>query len=131
METLHQLEDGFGDLKDLESCTQQLKDVVGIDSTDSTSGIGLSSLLKQWIQGCASLHPTWRHFFWALREIKLNNLANQIESYLSGMAAEQETSSNFDLSPDSEGEEEKNEGENHYSMKYKFCHTYIAFTCMP
>ena len=64
-----------------------------------------------WLQGRASLHPTWRHFFWVLREIKLNHLAEQIEVYLSGVAVEQAATSNLDPSPGSEEEDKEKEGE--------------------
>ena len=72
------------------------------------------SLLKMWIQGRASLRPTWRHFFWALREIKLNHLADQMETFLSGVAVDLTATSNLDVSPGSEeteGREEDNKQE--------------------
>jgi hypothetical protein len=56
-----------------------------------------SSLLEMWVQGRASLRPTWRHFFWALREIKLNHLADQIEASLTGVAVEQVATSTVTL----------------------------------
>ena len=111
MKALRKLE-GFGviNLKTLESYKRQLIDVVGIEATDLTS-VRLASLLEIWIQGRASLDPTWRHFFWALRETKLNHFANQIESYLNGVVAEQETSSNLDPNADRDGSERGGEGE--------------------
>ena len=101
---------GVLNLNDLETYTEQLNDAVGIEATDFTY-FSLSSLLEMWIQGCASLDPTWRHFFWALREAKLSHFANQIESYLSGVVAEQETTSNLHPNTDIEGSERGGEGE--------------------
>ena len=103
--------EGFGvmNLKTLESYKRQLIDIVGIVATDLTS-VSLSFLLEMWIQGRASLDPTWRHLFWALRETKLNHFANQIESCLNGVVAEQETTSNLDPNADRGGSEGGGEG---------------------
>ena len=122
MEALHELE-GFGviNLKNLESYTKQLNDAVGIEATDLT----LYSLLEMWIEGRASLDPTWRHLFWALRETKLNHLANQIESYLSGVVAEQETS-NLDPNPDREASERGGEGESRREIMLSFLHVHFS-----
>ena len=97
-------------LKNLENYTKQLKDTVGCEASYLTN-FSLSSLLEIWIQGHASLDPTWRHFFWALRETKLGHVANQIESYLNGVVAEQETSFNLDPNADREGSERGGKGE--------------------
>ena len=101
---------GVLNLKNLESYKKQLNEAVGIEATDLTYN-SLSSLLEMWIEGRASLDPTWRHLFWALRETKLNHFANQVESYLNGVVAKQETSSNLDPNPDSEASERGGEGE--------------------
>ena len=107
MVALHKLE-GFG-INNLERYKKQLNDAVGIniEATD----LAISSLLEMWIQGRASLDPTWRHLFWALRETKLNHFANQIEFYLNGVVTEQETSSNLDPNTDREVSERGGEGE--------------------
>ena len=102
MEALSQLEQiGITSLRELETYKRPLQSVVGMDKVDLSID-NSSSLLEMWVQGHASLHPTWRHFFWALREIKLNHLADQIEAFLSGVAVEQATTSNLDISPGSE-----------------------------
>ena len=89
METLSRLERiGIRPLQELEAYKGQLQSVVGMDEVDLPID-NSSSLLEMWIQGRASLRPTWRHFFWALREIKLNHLADQIEASLSGVAVVQ------------------------------------------
>ena len=110
MVALRELE-GFGaiDLKTLENSKIQLNDAVGIEATDLTS-ISLSSLLEIWIQGRASIDPTWRHLVWALRQTKLYHFANQVESYLNGVVAEQEMSSNLDPNADRDGSERGGEG---------------------
>ena len=104
---------GIISLRELDTHKRPLQCVVGIDKVDLPID-NSSSLLEMWIQGHASLRPTWRHFFWALREIKLNHLADQIESFLSGVAVEQAATSNLDVSPGSEeteGREEDNKQE--------------------
>ena len=101
---------GVINLNNLERYTKQLNDAIGIEAAVLTYN-SLSSLLQMWIEGRASLDPTWRYFFWALRETKLSHFANQIESYLNGVVVEQETSSNLDPNPDIEGSERGGEGE--------------------
>ena len=88
METLLQLEEkGVFNLRELEALKTQLQSVTGVSTIYST----VFSILDMWIQGCASasLRPTWRHFLWALREIKLNHLADRLETFLSEMTGEQ------------------------------------------
>jgi hypothetical protein len=113
METLSRLEQiGMSSLRELESYRSPLQSVVGMDKDLSIENS--STLLEMWVQGRASLRPTWRHFFWALREIKLNHLADQIEASLSGVAVEQAAASTLDVSPGSEeteGREEDNKQE--------------------
>ena len=114
MEALSRLQlFGITCFREFDAYKRPLQSVVGIDKVDLPIDSSFS-LLKMWIQGCASLRPTWRHFFWALREIKLNHLADQIESFLSGVAIEQAAASNLDVSPGSEeteGREEDNKQE--------------------
>ena len=100
-------------LRELDTYQSPLQSVVGMDKVDLPIDNSFS-LLEMWVQGRASLRPTWRHFFWALREIKLNHLADQIEAFLSGVAVEQAATSNLDVSPGSEeteGREEDNKQE--------------------
>ena len=111
METLSQFERiGIRPLEELETYKSQLQTVVGMDKVDLPID-NSSSLLNMWVQGRASLRPTWRHFFWALREIKLNHLADQIEASLSVVAVDLTATSNSDISPggeETEGREEDN-----------------------
>ena len=111
MEALFRLEQiGVTPLRELDPYIRPLQSVVGVDISIDNS----SSLLEMWVQGRASLRPTWRHFFWALREIKLNHLADQIEAFLNGVAVEQAATSILDVSPGSEereGGEEDNKQE--------------------
>ena len=110
MKSLEKMEgSGVLILKDLEGCTQQLKDAVGIAGL---AGFNLSSLLEVWIKGYANLHPTWRHLVWALREIKLAHVADQIEHLVSGLTTDLERPDK-DSSPksdESERGEEEDEG---------------------
>ena len=107
MEILSQFERiGIRPLQELEAYKSQLQSVVGMDKVDLSIDDS-SSLLEMWVQGHASLRPTWRHFFWALREIKLNHLADLIEASLSIEQAA--------MSEETEGREEDNkqdQGEN-------------------
>ena len=106
METLSQLEQiGIRPLRELETYKSQLQSIVGMDKVELPID-NSSSLLEMWVQGRASLRPTWRHFFWTLREIKLNHLADQIEASLSGVAVEQAA-----ISEETEGREEDNKQE--------------------
>ena len=106
METLSRLEQiGIRALQELEAYKSQLQSVVGMENIDFPIDNSFS-LLEMWVQGCASLRPTWRHFFWALREIKLNHLADQIEASLSGVAVEQAA-----ISEEREGGEKDNKQE--------------------
>ena len=99
MEALSRLEQfGITSSRELDPYVRPLQSVVGVDLPIDNS----SSLLEMWVQGRASLRPTWRHFFWALREIKLNRLADQIEAFLNGVAVEQAATSNLDVGPGSE-----------------------------
>ena len=114
---------GITSLRELDTHTRPLQSVVGMDKVDLPTDSSFS-LLEMWVQGRASLRPTWRHFFWALREIKLNHLADQMESFLSGVAVEQTATSNLDVSlgsKETEGREEDNkqeEGENKLDTSY-------------
>ena len=118
---LSQLEQiGLTTLRELDAHISPLRSVVGMVLPIDNSSL----LLEMWVQGHASLCPTWRHFFWALREIKLNHLADQIEAFLSGVAVEQAATSNLDVSPGSEeteGREEdskQEQGENKLDTSY-------------
>ena len=114
MKTLSRLKQmGDTSIRELEAYKSPLQSVVGMDKVDLPIDNSFS-LLEMWVQGYASLRPTWRHFFWALREIKLNHLADQIEAFLSGVAVEQAATSNLNVSPGSaetEGREEDNKQE--------------------
>ena len=111
MEAISRLEQfSTKSLVELEAHKRPLQSVVGMDKVDLPIDNSFS-LLEMWIQRRASLRPTWRHFFWALREIKLNHLADQIEALLSGATVEQAATSNLDVNPGSdetEGREEDN-----------------------
>ena len=114
MEALSQLElFGVTPLRELEAYKTPLQSVTGMDKVDIPTHVDDSfSLLEIWLRGHASLRPTWRHFFWALREIKLNHLVDQIEAFLSGAAVDQAATSDLDVSPGSEGTEGREEDHN-------------------
>ena len=111
MDALSRLElFGVAPLRELEAYKAPLQSVTGMDKVDLPTYVDDSfSLLEMWVQGRASLHSTWRHFFWALREIKLNYLADQIEAFLSGVAVDQAATSDLDVSPGSERTEGREE----------------------
>ena len=101
---------GIEPLAELEAHKRPLQSVVGMDKVDLPIDNSFS-LLEMWVQGHASLCPTWRHFFWVLREIKLNHLADHIEAFLSGVAIEQAATSNLDVSEETEEENKHKQGE--------------------
>ena len=108
MEALSRLEGvGVTIFNKLEDYKQPLQSVIGIETVDVSAELNSFSILKTWLQGHANIRPTWKHFIWALREIQLSHLADQIESYLSGASVEQELSSNWSPTPGSEWREEE------------------------
>ena len=111
MKALSRLEEiGVTVFNELEDYKQPLQSVIGIEIVDLPTELNSSSILSTWLQGRASLRPTWRHFIWALREIHLSHLADQIELYLCEASVEQ--ASSFTLGPTPESEEpEKREEE--------------------
>ena len=94
---------------ELDDYKQQLQSVIGIEIVDLPTELNSFSILNTWLQGRARLRPTWRHFFWALREIQLGHLADQIESCLSGWSIEQTSSFNLGPTPESEEPEWREE----------------------
>ena len=114
MEALSRFEHfGITPLRELEAYNTPLQSVTGMDKVYLPTHVDDSfSLLEMWVKGRASLRPTWRHFFWALREIKLNHLADQIEAFLSGVAVDQTSTSDLDVSPGSDGTEGREEDHN-------------------
>ena len=118
---------GVINLEDLEMHKMQLANAVGIEAADLNISDSSLQLLEMWIKGPSKLRPTWRHFFWALREIKIAHIADHIEHYFSGMMAEQETPSEVDPSSRSEESERREEevelqGEN---CKENFIPSYV------
>ena len=91
MEGLHQLEEfGVLNLEDLEKHKHEFEHAIGLNVADLSS----LRLFEMWTQGHASLHPTWQNLFSTLRQIKLNELADDIEHYLFEMVRDEELSSN-------------------------------------
>ena len=115
MEVLRWLEEiGVTIFSKLEDYKEPLQSVIGIEIVNLPTELNSFSILETWLQGHASLHPTWRHFIWAMREIHLSHLADQVEYYINGTSIEQASSSNLDLtleSEEQEGREDKDKGE--------------------
>ena len=115
IEALSHLEkNGIPIFNELEDYKQSLQSVIGIEIVDFPTEFDLVSVLNMWLQGRASLRPTWRHFIWALRETHLSHLADQIEHCVSEVSVEQALSSNLGPTPESEeadGREEEDKGE--------------------
>ena len=107
-------------LREIEAYKRPLQSVMGMDEVDLPID-NLFSLLEMWVQGRASLRPTWRHFLWALREIKLNHLADQMEAFLSGVAVEQVATSNLGISPKSEETKGRKEDNKQEQGEIKYC----------
>lgn len=81
-------EAGIINLQEIEAHTQQLQSIIKVKHFEANKGY--DSLLRLWIKGHGGLHPTWRHLFWVLREIKLNHMADQIESHFHLLAIDHE-----------------------------------------
>ena len=106
VEALSRLEQiGFIILTELETCQGPFKSVTGMEKADLPINTDSFSLLETWVkQQC----PTWMNFFWVLREIKLNHLADQIEAALGVVTVEQVTTSNLDINEETSGNEKEN-----------------------
>ena len=115
MEDLSRLEEiGVTIFSKLEDYIQPFQSVIGIEIVDLPTDLNSFFILKTWLQGRANIRPTWRHFIWALREIQLSHVADEMELCLSGGSIEQTLSSNLDPTPESEepeGREEEDKGE--------------------
>ena len=82
MKSVHELEDrGVISWKDFDKQKMQLADTVEIEVSDLTESDSFIEVLEKWTEGRAKLRPTWRHLLWAVREIKLDHIADQIEHY--------------------------------------------------
>ena len=117
MEALSQLERvGISIFNELEDYKEPLQSVIGIEVVNFPTELNSFAILNTWLQGHASLHPTWRHLVWALRELHLSHLSDLLEPYIyvSRESIEQAESSILDPSLESdepEGIEEAEEGE--------------------
>ena len=108
---------GAKSLAELKAHKRPFQSVVGMDQVYLPIDNSFS-LLEMWVQGRASISPTWRHFLWALRAIKLSHLADQIEAFLNGVAVEQAVT-NLDVSPESEETEGREEDNKHEQGELK------------
>ena len=89
MEILSMLnEAGVIRLQEIEAHTQHLQSIIKVKHIEANKGY--NSLLRLWSEGHGSLHPTWRHLFWVLRELKLNHMADQLESHFHLLATDPE-----------------------------------------
>ena len=101
-------------LKDIGKRKKLFAETVGIEAAEPMRSYSPLQLFEMWIKGRAELHPTWRHLFWALREMKLDHVADQIEKFLNGIATELKPRSVVGPSQEydkSDGTEEKRDGE--------------------
>ena len=107
-------EAGIINLQEIEAHIQQLQSIIQIRHSDASKGY--DTLLRLWIERHGSLHPTWRHLFWVLREIKLNHMADQIESYFHLQAVDHEQASlKSEPSERSNADDEGNYRNNYYA----------------
>ena len=49
----------------------------------------LITLLDTWLNGGGNVPPTWKNLLSLIRQLHLDDLAQQVETYLSGVTAEQ------------------------------------------
>ena len=70
----------------LNSYTLVIQSKLGISQWPNYS---LKTLLDMWVEGHGSLPPTWKNLLSLIHQLHLDDLAQQIESYLSGTKVEE------------------------------------------
>ena len=78
-------------LSHLNNLRQKLKEAIKV-TDEAHAEFDSSHLLNIWLQGRTELRPTWGHFLWILRKIKLDSIADHIETCLSGVLIQESTS---------------------------------------
>lgn len=118
---------GVVNLRDIEKHKEQFANAVGIEAADLMKFYSFLQLLEMWIKGQAKLRPTWRHFLWILREIKLAHIADRIEHYFSGIVTD------VDPNPknkESERSREEEEGECISNCAFRYRTSKAATMCI-
>ena len=81
-----QEEAGIPVMSTLNMYTQLLQSKLGIPLYPS---YGLHTLLDTWLGGGGEVHPTWKNLLSLIRQLHLDDLAQQIETYLGVVTAEE------------------------------------------
>ena len=120
-------EAGVINLQEIEAHTQQLQSIIKVKHFEANKGY--DSLLHLWIKGHGGLHPTWRHLFWVLREIKLNHMADQLESHFHLLAIDHEQERSEPLERNNTDEEGKccNMVSSYY--RYNYVEFFVVHHC--
>ena len=72
-------EAGIPLMRSLNMCTQQMLTIFGLDSL---SNLDLNTLLHIWLSCGEKAPPTWRNLLQVIRQLHLDDLAQQVEAYL-------------------------------------------------
>ena len=76
---------GIPVMNTLNDYTGRIQDILGLALVPNTS---LNSLLDYWISDVQPVPPTWKHLLLIIRLLNLDDLAQQMETYLSGATEE-------------------------------------------
>lgn len=86
MEALNSLPDaGIPLMTSLDDYTWQILTILGVYSFYITD---LKTLFSKWVMGEGNIPPTWRNLLQIFRQLNLDDLAYQVESYLRRTTAE-------------------------------------------
>ena len=86
MKAVHLLEaTGIPLMSKLDSCTEQIQNALNI--TQESDDPDADLLLKCWLSDPKDISPTWKNFLQMVRQLGLEDLALQTETYLSSAQA--------------------------------------------
>ena len=69
----------------LSDYTQRIHSILGLPPSDISD---LNSILHYWIGGVCQISPTWKNLLLIIRLLNLDDLAQRMETYLSGAIKE-------------------------------------------
>ena len=70
----------------------------------SVYGIDLNSLFNLWLMGMGNIPPTWRNLLQIVRQLNLDDLAYQVETYLQKSTSEHQPETGEEKAVTIEGE---------------------------
>ena len=97
---MYSLEDaGIPLMSSLDNYTQQIQSLIGVSYV-----FDLNSLFSWWEMGMGSLPPTWKNLLQVVHQVNLNDLANQVETYLGRTTSEHQPETGEGKTVTTEGE---------------------------